>query len=143
MVWSRKLRLVWEDKTYFRQEILKMVSGMFLAGCLLFWGGSTFNKEIIYVTFGHAYTDSATLLPWLLLALLFALPNGILTQGIVARNKERYYAVAAGCSAFLNIGLNFVLIPKFGGRGAAWATVVTEAFLMIVLFFGLRVYARK
>jgi len=31
-----------------------------------------------------------------------------------------------------------VLIPGFGGLGAAWATIVTEAFLTVALLFGLR-----
>ena len=45
--------------------------------------------------------------------------------------------MAAGAAALVNIGLNFVLIPRFGGLGAAWATIVTEAALMAVLVFGL------
>ncbi len=64
---------------------------------------------------GPAYADSALLLPWLLL--LFVLPNGILTQGVVARTLWLYYAFAAGFSAVLNIGLNLVLVPEFGGEG--------------------------
>lgn len=126
LVWFRKLRLVWEDSVYFKGALLKMVLGMFLAGCLLYALGSLYSTEIIAFTFGAEYLDSARLLPWLLLALLFALPNGILTQGIVARNMEQSYALAAGLAALLNIGLNVVLIPRFGGMGAAWATAATE-----------------
>ena len=117
LVWFRKLRLVWEDSETFKRELLKMVLGMFLAGCVLYGVGSVFRKEIVGLTFGAKYVDTAHLLPWLLLALLFALPNGILSQGVVARNMEHYYAVAAGLAALLNIGLNVVLIPRFGGMG--------------------------
>ena len=77
------------------------------------------------------------MLPWLLAALIFILPNGVLTQAAIAQNIEHLYAVAAGAAALVNIGLNFVLIPRFGGLGAAWATIVTEAALMVVLVFGL------
>ncbi|MCF8128207.1 MAG: polysaccharide biosynthesis C-terminal domain-containing protein [Deltaproteobacteria bacterium] len=138
MVWFRKLRLVWEDIPYFRSEMLKMLLTMFLAGALLFGVGSVFSSEIVFFTFGREYVESARLLPWLLVALLFVLPNSILTQGVVARNMERYYAFAAGFSALLNIGLNFLLIPAYGARGAAWATVVTEGFLLAVLCLRLR-----
>jgi len=37
----------------------------------------------------------------------------------------------------LNIGMNIVLIPNFGGLGAAWATIGTEAVLSVALVFGL------
>ena len=143
LVWFRKLRLVWEDSETFKRGLLKMVLGMFLVGCVLYGAGSVFRKEIVGLTFGAKYVDTAHLLPWLLLALLFALPNGILSQGVVARNMEHYYAVAAGFAALLNIGLNVVLIPRFGGMGAAWATGFTEGFLMVVLFFGLRGALRR
>ncbi|EFK08077.1 polysaccharide biosynthesis protein [delta proteobacterium NaphS2] len=134
LVWFRTLRLVWEDAAYFKRELLKMVIGMFLTGCVLYGLGSVFNKEIVTVTFGVEYGDTARLLPWLLLALPFALPNAILSQGVVARNMEGYYAAAAGLAALLNIVLNIVLIPQFWGMGAAWATVGTEGFLMAALF---------
>jgi len=31
----------------------------------------------------------------------------------------------------LNVALNFILIPRFGALGAAWATVAAYAFLTI------------
>ncbi|MBU1902290.1 MAG: polysaccharide biosynthesis C-terminal domain-containing protein, partial [Proteobacteria bacterium] len=37
----------------------------------------------------------------------------------------------------------FFLIPRFGGLGAAWATIVTEAFLTVALLFALRRDMRK
>ena len=83
------------------------------------------------------------MLPWLLAALIFILPNGVLTQAAIAQNIEHLYAVAAGAAALVNIGLNFVLIPRFGGLGAAWATIVTDAFLTVFLILGLRRHIKK
>ena len=138
VIWFRKLRLVWENKQFFEQQLLKMGLVMLGAACLVAGAGFFFSQEIVFYTFGPEYADSVSLLPWLLVALVFVLPNGVLTQGVVARNMERYYAFAAGGAALLNIGLNLVLIPEFGGMGAAWATVVTEGFLMVVLLVGVR-----
>ena len=81
LLWFRKMRLMWEDTAYFNREMLRMVSWMFLGACFIFGVGSYFNKEIVLFTFGREYGASAHLLPWLLLALIFALPNSILTQG--------------------------------------------------------------
>ena len=117
VIWFRKLRLVWEDKRFFEHQVLKMGLGMLGAACLVIGIGVPFSKEIVLFTFGPEYAASVSLLPWLLVALVFVLPNGVLTQGVVARNMERYYAFAAGGAAVLNIGLNLVLIPGLGGWG--------------------------
>jgi O-antigen/teichoic acid export membrane protein len=38
-------------------------------------------------------------------------------------------------SALLNLGLNILLIPRYGMLGAAWATLVSFLFLAVVAFF--------
>ena len=96
-------------------------------------GGILFGGEIVILTFGKTYTDTILILPLLLCSLIFIFPNSILTQAAIAQNKEGLYAAAAGTGALFNIGLNFILIPEFGGIGAAWATVATEALLTVML----------
>ncbi len=138
VVWFRKLRLVWMDKRLFERQIGKMCVLMLALGCLVSAMAAPFCERIVNFSFGKAYGVSAQLLPWLLFALIFILPKGVLAQGAVAQNLERPYAMLAGFSALLNIALNLLLIPKYGGKGAAWATIVTEIFMTVVLFFGLK-----
>ncbi len=133
VVWFRKLRLDWMDKRLFRGQMVKMCCLMVVAGCLIFGLAAPFSGRIVAFTFGDAYGASAGLLPWLLFALVFILPKGVLAQAAVAQNLERPYAVLAGFSAALNIGLNFWLIPVYGAMGAAWATLVTEGFMVVFL----------
>jgi O-antigen/teichoic acid export membrane protein len=110
---------------------------LFSAAVCILAGGSVFNREILFFTFGREYAAAAMLLPWLLAALVFILPNTVLTQATIAVNKERIYAVAATLGAVANIGLNWVLIPEFGGLGAAWATIATEGILSVFLLWSL------
>ena len=137
IIWFRKLRLVSEEKGFFQFQVVRMSLIMLAAAGLIIAAAGPFSREIVILAFGHEYSDSARLLPWLLGALIFILPNGVLTQAAIAENRESVYALAAGAGAVVNIGLNLVLIPRFGGLGAAWATVVTEAFLTVALLFGL------
>ena len=137
IIWFRKLRLVSEDTALLGRQIAWMSITMLLAAFLIIVAVVPFSREIVVFTFGHAYADSADLLPWLG-ALIFILPNGVLTQAAIARNRESVYAVAAGGAALVNIGLNLVLIPRFGAKGAAWATIATEGFLTVALIFGTR-----
>ena len=138
LIWFRKLRLVSEEKSRFNSHVRQMSLTMFGAACMIMVIGVFFSKEIVLLCFGQEYHESVRLLPWLLAALVFLLPNGVLTQAAIAQNSERLYALAAGGGAVVNIGLNFILIPRFGGFGAAWATIATEVFLSVCLVLGLR-----
>lgn len=39
----------------------------------------------------------------------------------------RFTFIATAGGACVNIGLNFVLIPRYGPKGAAWATIISQA----------------
>ncbi|MFO7985634.1 MAG: oligosaccharide flippase family protein [Desulfatiglandaceae bacterium] len=138
LIWFRKLRLVYEDRVHFRSQLKGMILIMGLVACTLILTGVFFNHQIVSLTFGQGYHDAAMLLPWLFSALIFVLPNGVLTHSAIAQNMERLYAIAAGGGAGLNIGLNLILIPGYGALGAAWATIATEAFLTAILVIGLK-----
>ena len=67
------------------------------------------------------------------MAYIFILPNYIITQAMIALNKEKIYAYTAIAAAILNIIGNLYMIPLSGAKGAAMVTVATEAFLFFVL----------
>lgn len=137
LIWFRKLRMVHKDAVCFRSLMMKMSGIMLLAAILIVSIGSHFKGSIVSLTFGQGYNQAEILLPWLLGALVFLLPNGVLTQSAIAQNMERLYAFAAAGGAGVNIGLNLVVIPIYGAVGAAWTTILTEIFLTSVLFIGL------
>ena len=43
----------------------------------------------------------------------------------------------------INVGVNLVAIPRLGGPGAAWATVVTEAAVALGCLLALRLPAAE
>jgi len=87
----------------------------------------------VVLVFGEPFLQAGLVVPHLFIALVFILPNGILTYALIAANLERVYAVATLGGALLNVALNFILIPSHGLYGAAWATAVTEAALCAVM----------
>jgi O-antigen/teichoic acid export membrane protein len=48
-------------------------------------------------------------------------------QWLVNERLQRFYLVAALAGAVANVGLNLLFIPRWGGLGAAWATVISYA----------------
>jgi O-antigen/teichoic acid export membrane protein len=137
----RSLRLAWRDGEAFSRLLKRILAGAALAGLAVAGAGLFFAPRIILLAYGKAYGPSAEILPILLLALLFLLPNYVLTQGMIAMNDEKYYAAAASLCAVFNVGLNVLLIPSFLAAGAAWSTVATEVLLAILL--GCRFFLRR
>ncbi|MEM6407572.1 MAG: flippase [Pseudomonadota bacterium] len=75
--------------------------------------------------FGPAFADGL----WPTLVLILGLPLyswGIAREKVLLARRQYWLTpVIALCGAALNVGLNLLLIPHFGGIGAAWATVAT------------------
>jgi O-antigen/teichoic acid export membrane protein len=95
--------------------------------------GIMWGQELMLFVFGGEYREAGELLFWLLLSLLFILPNYILTQGAIAMGREKGYAWGAVGAAVINIVLNLLWIPRFGVLGAAWATIAAEGCLFLGL----------
>lgn len=138
VVLFRRLRLTTRDRPAFRKLLLQTAgAGVVLGG--LIWGGTLWcASDIVRIAFGPDFNRAASLLPWLMPAVLFLLPNAILTQGAIASNLEWPYAFSALVAAAANVLLNAWLIPLRGAYGAAIATVATEAILFVGMSWSMR-----
>lgn len=133
MIAFRALRLQSQNKKKFFHLFRVLILSMFSVAILIASIGALWGEEFMVFVFGAQYLTSGTLLFWLLLAMIFILPNYILTQGAIALNRESGYAKIVIVVAILNIVLNIRLIPEFGAMGAAWATIFAEGVLCIGL----------
>ena len=108
-------------------------------GGLLSWLFFVFEGEnILEFLYGNSFISATSVLSYLTIVLVVILSNYILTQSLIAMKEERFYVLAAGICALLNIGLNLWFIPSFGSTGAALSTVITEIFLFILLFMKIK-----
>jgi O-antigen/teichoic acid export membrane protein len=109
-------------------------------------GGSLFFIAPILIPFifGNIYAESSNIL----LILSFAVPIKFLSTSIGApfytergmKSNVRFM----GYAALLNIGLNIILIPYFFEYGAAFATLISEVFLLFLYFTYLdKVFSKK
>jgi O-antigen/teichoic acid export membrane protein len=77
------------------------------------------------------------------LPLIFA--STIFFNVLILLNRQRALIGASLGSLALNMGLNLYFIPRYSYMGAAWTTLVSEAFAFVVIFlvakraYGLRV----
>ncbi len=81
-----------------------------------------------------AYWSGLGIVPIVLLGYLF---NGIYVNfmaGIYIEKKTSHLPYITGIGAIINVVVNFLLIPKFGMFGAAWATFFAYAGMAVAIY---------
>jgi O-antigen/teichoic acid export membrane protein len=90
-----------------------------------------FSSSIIRLIYGSEFIGSIPVLRTLSLVLLPVFLGHLLTQSLVALDLNKAYLLVAFLGVLINISLNIYFIPSFGANGAAWATLITEAIIVI------------
>jgi O-antigen/teichoic acid export membrane protein len=84
------------------------------------------------------YPESAPALQILALAIVFMFADNTFAATLNAIDKQTVFAFVALVGLVVNVGVNLVVIPKYGYLGASWAVVVTEAALVVAGWVVLR-----
>ena len=91
--------------------------------------------------FGPRYWDSTVIVPTIMLAYIFFAAYLNFVIGIYTEKKSEYLPLVTGIGAAVNIAANYLLIPKFGMMGSAYATVLGYAAMASALYVvGQRLY---
>ena len=99
-----------------------------------------FSDTIILLMYGDAYRPSVPALSLLIWALFFIFMNAPIENIIVTSKMMTAFLPYSIANTFLNIFLNFLLIPKYSFLGASIATVSTKFTIFVVkLYFANRV----
>ncbi|MBF0200638.1 MAG: polysaccharide biosynthesis C-terminal domain-containing protein [Desulfamplus sp.] len=132
-IFFRQVRLQWLAGIWQRESVLPLMAGSMCLGIILTGAAVMAGDTPWQWLLGPGYEGVGSILPWLLGATVFMLPNALLTQVALAIHGEWKYAMAAMAAALANILLNLWWIPVWDIYGAAMATVAAEALLMCVL----------
>jgi O-antigen/teichoic acid export membrane protein len=84
------------------------------------------------------YANSEGALQILALAIVFMFADNTFAATLNAIDKQNVFALVAMVGLVINVGVNLIVIPRYGYLGASWAVVVTEAALVIVGWIVLR-----
>ena len=108
------------DEYYARVLTYMVLAGMFLALCVSAVAGDGI------VRFGlQKYWPAASVIPLLALSSVLDGASRVLNVGITLRKRTILSPVVIGAALAINIGLNVVLIPRYGMMGAAVATLLS------------------
>ena len=77
--------------------------------------------------FGAPYAQAAPILTLHIWAGVFVFMRAVLSRWLLVEDLVRFSLVTHAAGAVLNVALNLILIPRYGGLGAAAATVASYA----------------
>lgn len=87
-------------------------------------------RDVLNVMSAPAYREAYKLVPVLLLAYFFQACTDFFNFGIYQSGQTRHIAYGTLYAAVVTVAASFLLIPRFGAQGAAWATLVAFAVRM-------------
>jgi O-antigen/teichoic acid export membrane protein len=123
---------------YFLRAKYLMILGIFIGISVWF-----LRDHVVMFAFGSDFAGSAVvlgILAWFIPIRFVSIVSGDVVTTV---GKQNIRTIIQGVTAALNIGLNVVLIPRYGLFGAAWATLCSEVFLLSsYTFFASRLFAR-
>ncbi|MFQ5769443.1 MAG: oligosaccharide flippase family protein [bacterium] len=116
----------------------------FLIGSFLCLGISIFAKPVIQIMTTPAFYSAYEVVPLLAVAILFRGMSNTTAVGIGISGKTEYYGLTVVATALINLLLNYLLIPPFGMKGAALATMFSFVFMQLAIYLiGLKLYPIK
>lgn len=131
-----------ENNPKLEGAVQKSFDFLAMSGLGLFFGGAVLSEKIIRIVAGGEFVTAATmsfhghaitapiLFQILLLAMAISYISFLFNPIIVAENHQQALIWPAIYATILNIGLNMLLIPRFGYLAAASTTVITELFIL-------------
>jgi len=109
-----------------------------LAGAL---GLSLLGPDAVSVLAPPGYAAASQIVPIIALAYVFCGLYYYFQMAMAFSKQTEYRAYAVGACAAFNILLNFLLIPRYGAAGAAWATLISFGVLVVLShYFSQRLY---
>jgi O-antigen/teichoic acid export membrane protein len=106
---------------------------MFLSFILL--GLMLFVQNIVEVMASPAYHEAYHVTYWVLVGQFFMALYYIPVNFLFLKKKTQWVPVVTITSGLIDIILNFILIPKYGYIGAAWAGLISKLAMLLIVYF--------
>lgn len=113
------------NKEAFMIYATKIVRIQLAAAFIMSLSFSVLAPFIIWVLYGSKFADSSAVLAIGVWAWLFMFPACLFSRLLVLARLAKYELIKAFIVAPLSLGMNFLLIPIYGGLAAAFVSVFT------------------
>ena len=121
-----------EDSAGFFSNLYSLYNAVMVIGCA---GILLFLKPIAMFMFNKGFFEAWTLVPPLLISVIFGALNGYLGSICLAYKDGKSMGFATGIGALVNIVLNYFGIIMLGTLGAAIATLISYFVMFAIAFY--------
>lgn len=131
------LRLRASDQARYRMRIQDLLDLMAAAGMAIAVVTCLLAPYIVSLLFGEAYAAAAPILMVHVWAGVFIFMRAVLSKWILAEGLYTLSLCTQASGALMNVFLNVLLIPEYGGMGAAVATLISysvASYFSLILF---------
>ena len=109
---------------YFLLIMFAVVSGFLVIG-----------KDLIIFLASEKYSEAAAVLAYVVIGQSIYACSIVLNNGLFIRKKTYLMTIIMAVACGLNVGLNVILIPRYGIVGAAQATLIANIFYTIIITY--------
>ncbi len=127
------LNIKQKSETIYYSRLQSLYAAMTWMGILFAAFISFFSPLIVRLLYGADYSAAAPVLTISAWAGVFVAQGVARGKWMVIENLQRYTMWYIGGAAVINVALNFMLIPRFGSQGAAYATLVAQCSASLVI----------
>lgn len=132
-------KLAIDNLKNFKIQFDRILIILFICGilsCIISW----FLGETIFSLIGKDYDKSYIILRYLTLPMFFLFPNFLITQGLIALDKNIIFATILFTALVLNIIISIILVPLYGAVGSAISIGICEFVIFISGYYFIRKY---
>jgi O-antigen/teichoic acid export membrane protein len=105
---------------------------LFVASVTLAIGSVFYRYELMDLMYDHYINESASVFAVLMGCFVSISTTYVFGTLLTANGNLKQLNLAAAVGMALNIGLNIILIPKYGALGSAWASLVTQGIMALI-----------
>ncbi len=109
-----------------------------LIGIPMSCGLCLLGEEIMLGLYGESFREAGDLMSLLGFSIWICFITSLTSWILTAVEKQHLVLLSGSCAMLLNIGLNLLLIPAHGAKGAAVTTIICEAAQMVMMFIMFR-----
>jgi len=126
-VMPRLLNCFNTDKALYYARIQLLYNYLVLISMTLALATVVVSRPVVVLAFGHDYLPAAGILTIHIWTGVFVFIGVLGGQQLIHENLVKIELQRAFLGAIVNLGLNVLLIPRYGGIGSACATLVAQA----------------
>lgn len=133
-IWGPKRIEIYKNRKnrneIFTRVFTYLLFGLFFAGLAI----SLLIKDVLMIMAAPEFWPAYRVVPFVILGYIFYNLYYFVDFGLYITNKTYWYPVINAVAAGVNVGLNILLIPKFGAMGAAVVTAISFLICPLMAF---------